>query len=124
MSYNLAPKQTIGQQAENIACQHLQQQGLRLIDRNFQCRVGEIDLVMQDNDTLVFIEVRSRSTQDAYDPIESIGFRKQQRLMRTAMHYLQKKHYLDTYPCRFDVIGITYTASIPHVQWIQHAFSS
>ncbi len=124
MSYNLAPKQSIGQQAEHLACQHLQEHGLTLIDRNFQCRVGEIDLVMQDNDTLVFIEVRSRSTKDAYDPIESIGFRKQQRLTRAALYYLQKKHSLNTFPCRFDVIGITYTTEKPLIQWIQHAFSS
>ncbi len=123
MSYNLTLRQEIGNQAENLACEYLQKQGLTFITRNFSTRLGEIDLIMREKDIVVFVEVRARTKADGYDPIESISYHKQQRLWRTGLLYLQKKGWLDTYPCRFDVIGITYSKEQPIIRWVKHAFS-
>jgi len=121
--YNTSARQIAGNTAENTACEYLQTQGLTLVDRNFTCRLGEIDLIMMDKNILVFVEVRSRTRADGYDPIESITYHKQQRLLRTSSLFLQKKGWLDVYPCRFDVIGITYIQGQPEIRWVKHAIS-
>lgn len=123
MPYNVSARQQIGFHAEDIACEHLIAQGLKVLVRNFRCKCGEIDLIMQDQDILVFVEVRSRSQVDDYDPIASIGYGKQQRLIRAALFFLEKKPLLASYPCRFDVIGITYPKGNLHIEWIPQAFS-
>lgn len=123
MSYNALARQEVGNAAENLACEYLQAQGLRLITRNFSCKMGEIDLIMAQDNTVVFVEVRARTKKDGYDPIESITYHKQQRLFKTASFFLQKKGWLDAHPCRFDVIGITYSMGQPEIRWIKHAFS-
>jgi putative endonuclease len=123
VSYNTTARKEIGNHAEDLACEYLQAQGLHLITRNFSCRMGEIDLIMREQQTVVFVEVRARTKTDGYDPIESITYPKQQRLLRTGLLFLQKKGWLDAYPCRFDVIGITYSNGQPIVRWIKHAFS-
>lgn len=123
MPYNVAPRQQMGEYGEALAATFLKQQGLSLIEVNFTCKMGEIDLVMRHLDTLVFVEVRSRSNTDMAILLESIDFRKQQRIICAAQFFLQKKRYLDSYPCRFDVIGITYANGKPQIQWIKQAFS-
>jgi putative endonuclease len=123
VAYNTSARQQIGANSEQLAQDYLQAEGLIFVACNFTCRMGEIDLIMRDKETLVFIEVRSRSQKDAYDPIESIHYGKQQRLARSAVFFLQKQGWLDTYPCRFDVIGITYTQGPAQINWIKHAFS-
>lgn len=110
----------LGVDAESIAAQYLKQQGLRLITSNYQCRYGEIDLIMQDGKTLVFIEVRMRSNHQFGGAAMSITPSKQQKLTRTAEYYLQQ--YGNT-NCRFDAILMT-KASIEHIEWIKNAFDS
>lgn len=102
---------------ERRACRYLKTQGLRLIEQNFNCPLGEIDLIMQDKNCLVFVEVRYRKNPDPVSSLESIGFRKQQRLSKTALYYL-KQHKLSTQPCRFDVVGFDGLK----LQWIKRAF--
>lgn len=116
-------RQIIGENSETLALEYLQSHGLTLIERNFSCKLGEIDLIMMDKHALVFIEVRSRTKADAFDPIESITYHKQRRLLQTGTYYLQSKGWLDAYPCRFDVIGITYLTGQPEILWIKHAIS-
>ena len=99
--------------------QHLQTQGLRLLDRNFRSRTGEIDLIMQQEQTLVFVEVRFRQTCDYGSPAETVTPHKQQRLISAAMHYLQQQG-LDL-PCRFDIVAIS-GARQERIEWIQDAF--
>ncbi len=123
MSYNNNARQLVGHHAEDFACEYLQQQGLVLLDRHFSCRMGEIDLIMREKQTVVFVEVRSRTNLDGYDPIESVTFHKQQRLLRTGSLYLQKKGWHDKFYCRFDVVGITYLNGVPQLRWIKHAFT-
>jgi len=109
---------TRGVQAEQQALIFLQKQGLLLICQNFYCRFGEIDLIMSDQGTLVFIEVRYRKNQDFGGATASITPQKQRKLIKTAKHYLSQ---LDDEPyCRFDVIAIS--ESVIEPQWIQDAF--
>lgn len=95
----------LGLKGEQIAKRYLKRKGFRVLECNFQCRFGEIDLVARDKDCLVFCEVRTRSAGALVSPTESITFAKQQKLMKTARFYLQL-HQLDT-AARFDVIAVT-----------------
>ncbi len=95
---------SLGRDAEARALAFLQQQGLTLIEKNFRCRAGEIDLIMHDAQTLVFIEVRSRKNQHFGGAAASVGPVKQQRLWRSASLYLLK--YPKPPACRFDLVAI------------------
>ncbi|MCL5975300.1 MAG: YraN family protein [Gammaproteobacteria bacterium] len=108
-----------GKQAEQLACDYLQRQGLKLIQRNFHCRRGEIDLVMQDGQTLVFVEVRYRRNHSHGGALESITSSKQSRIITTAQHYLMQSGW--SHNCRFDVIAIT-AGSVDKIVWIRDAF--
>ena len=99
--------QETGDFAEQLACDYLVKKGLTLIKRNFRCRFGEIDLVMQQDDYLVFIEVRSRKRHNQVDAITSIDAFKQQKLTRSAEYYLQQNRVHQDIPARFDVIAVT-----------------
>ena len=112
----------IGKTAEQIACQYLLAESLTLVVRNYTCRFGEIDLIMQDRDFLVFIEVRTRSNQNYASALESIDYRKQQKLINTAQFYLQTHHLIDKVPCRFDVIAVSFTQNGHNFDWIKNAF--
>lgn len=114
--------QEIGQAAENAALQYLQQQGLRWVTSNFRCRLGEIDLIMYDRDSLVFVEVRYRQSSQFGDSLESVTTVKQDKLTRTASFYLQQQNLSDNRVCRFDVVGITAKAGKISIEWIKNAF--
>lgn len=112
-----------GAWAESIALRYLGEQGLRLLTRNYRCLAGEIDIVMKDNDTLVFIEVRYRASTAYGSPLETINHTKQTRILKAASHYLQT-HRMSTgnAPCRFDVVVVT--GAKPCTEWIKAAFQS
>ena len=107
-----------GGQAEQLAAAYLNQQGLKLVTSNYQCRFGEIDLVMREGKTLVFVEVRLRSNADFGGAAMSITTSKQQRLARTAEHYLQQ--YGES-ACRFDAILMS-EMDMGNIEWIKNAF--
>jgi len=109
---------TEGLAAEELAAAFLQRKGLRLIEKNFRCAYGEIDLIMQDGRTLVFIEVRLRSNAGFGGAAMSINQSKQQKLKRTAERYLQA--HGDS-ACRFDAVLMSKLDSNA-VEWIQDAF--
>jgi len=106
MQNTTAPKTRLqsGQAGENKALDYLIKQGLVLVARNFSSRMGEIDLVMKDHDTLVFVEVRKRRKGNFGGAAASITRAKQQRLVKTAQFFLQKM--VKTPPCRFDVVAL------------------
>ena len=106
-----------GEAAEEVAQQYLKSQGLILLERNYHSRFGEIDLIMQDANTLVFVEVRYRKNTHYGGAASSISYQKQQRIRKTAMTYLQKNGC--NYPARFDVIAIEGDMK---VSWIKQAF--
>lgn len=110
----------IGKYTEKIACDYLIAQGLLLLDKNYHCRRGEIDLVMKDNETIIFVEVRFRKNNYFGDAKESITPLKQKKLHVTALHYMQKKQ-LDN-QARFDVIAITGTGRSQNFEWLKNAF--
>lgn len=115
----LSPTQQIGFSAEKNACQYLQTQGLNLICKNFRCSHGEIDLIMQAGEVVVFVEVRFRQYADHGHGIETLSASKKQRLIKTALFYLQKNDLFDKVLCRFDVLG---TDKNQEMVWIKNAF--
>jgi len=109
-----------GAQAEQQAAQFLRQQGLLLLQQNYRCRYGEIDLVMRDGATLVFVEVRLRSSTDFGGAAASIDSTKQGRLLRTAQHYLSTLRHMP--PCRFDAL-LLHTTDGADIEWVKNAFT-
>lgn len=110
-------KSLLGQSAELRAETYLKTQGLKLLARNWRCRFGEIDLIMQDASTLVFIEVRLRTRSDFGGAAASVTPAKQKKLLAAARQYLTT---LDTLPpCRFDVVALAGEAP---PEWIKNAF--
>jgi putative endonuclease len=108
---------------EALACSWLKKQGLQLLSRNYLCRYGEIDLVMIDRKSLVFVEVRYRDHQGWGNALESIDQRKQRRLRLTASHYLLQHAQWRNHACRFDVLGIHKdNTGRYHYDWIANAF--
>lgn len=108
-----------GTEAEQAARTFLAGEGLRFVTANYHCRRGEIDLVMRDGDTLVFVEVRLRQNTRYGGAAASIDWRKQQKLIAAAQHYLQR-HPHDG-PARFDVIAM---AGGTAIDWIRNAFDA
>ncbi|MDU4059010.1 MAG: YraN family protein [Pseudomonas oryzihabitans] len=121
-----APHLQRGRQAEDRALQFLQTRGLRLLDRNWRWQGGELDLVMLDGDTVVFVEVRARRHTAWGGAAESIDARKRQRLVNSAALFLQSEARWAKLPCRFDVIAIGpgADASPQALEWIKQAFDA
>lgn len=114
---------TSGPQAERAAEKYLKQQGLRPKQRNFNSQFGEIDLIMMDGPTCVFVEVRYRNSASFVTPAETVNASKQAKLRRTAEYFLQSQRLLDKVPCRFDVVSITgQLGPKAEIIWIKNAF--
>lgn len=115
----------IGRAAEDAACRFLEANGCVLIERNYRCRAGEIDLVVRQDRTLVFVEVRYRRRTDYGSGAESVGPRKQSRVIRTAQHYLSARSIGNNRPMRFDVVSV-YPAQGGGfgIDWIPGAFET
>lgn len=116
-------RKAIGQLGEELALATLTANGLRLVTRNYRCKMGELDLVMLDGNTLVIVEVRCRSSKDYGGPAASVDWRKQKRLVLATEHLLMKRPELRRHPARFDIIAITTGAADPKLDWIRRAFS-
>ena len=115
---------TRGKQAEDAACKYLMENGLRLVEKNYKCRGGEIDLVMRHKNSLVFVEVRYRHSNRFGSGAESVIKRKQDKIILTALHYLQSHNNSDGLASRFDVISIQAISGKTDIQWIQNAFQA
>ena len=111
-----------GRRAEDLALAHLRRRGLKLIERNYRCRAGEVDLVLQQAGTLVFAEVRSRASAAFLSPKETVDWRKQQRLARVAACFLRARAQFAKSPIRFDVVSVTQPNYRTRVEWIRNAF--
>ena len=124
---SLLPTTTLqGARAEELACRFLLRQGLRLVARNYRCRRGEIDLIMQDRDNLVFVEVRYRRQSRYGSGLESVTYRKQCRIAHCAAHYLHCHPQAARYAARFDVValGPGATGIETGIEWIRNAFNA
>ena len=117
---------TLGTEAELWAQTFLEQQGLKTVTQNFRTPQGEIDLIMRDNNVLVFVEVRLRSNSSRGGAKDSINYAKQLRLTKAAHSYLQKEGLWDQIQCRFDAICLdkNHNNNKYQVEWLRNAFSA
>ena len=120
----MSTSKATGALGELKAQQWLEQQGLTLITRNWHCRYGELDLVMQDQEVLVFVEVRYRKHQRFGGAEFSVDRRKQQRITQAAQCFLQLEPAWANTPCRFDVVALSTLESYEGLNWIRNAFES
>ncbi|MFY9174145.1 MAG: YraN family protein [Peptococcia bacterium] len=104
-------KQLLGHLAENAAAQYLQEQGYKILERNFRTALGELDIIAEDGDYLVFVEVRSRKDSEYGLPQETVDWNKQSRVRRMANQYLNNKFAWHR-NCRFDVVAVLFKNEI------------
>lgn len=118
----VSEKRELGNAAEDLATSYLAAQGLQVLVRNYQCDMGEVDLICQDAESVVFVEVRYRNQDEFGGSAASVSRSKQRRIIKTAMHYLLAKKLYDKIPCRFDVVAIGPQIDINTLDWIKNAF--
>ncbi len=107
-----------GAQKEKQVCAYLLSRGVKVKEQNFRCRQGEIDIVGQDGEYLVFFEVKYRSSQNRGSAAEAVGYAKQKRICRVADYYRAVYHCMEDTPIRFDVVAV----DKKEVTWIKNAF--
>ncbi|MFK8017050.1 MAG: YraN family protein [Gammaproteobacteria bacterium] len=117
---NTSPTVRTGLAHEQRALDYLTQQGLDLVERNFRCKLGEIDLIMRDDDVTVFVEVRYRRSSSHGGALASIGQAKAQRIAATAQIWLRKTRATPDRPIRFDVVALE--GPQPTLRWLKAAF--
>jgi putative endonuclease len=120
----LATTTAKGRLAEDRALDFLKNQGLLILVRNYRSAQGEIDLIMRDKDTTVFVEVRARTHNKVLHAIETIDQRKQNRIVRTSQHYLQHAEKNSSRYYRYDVVCICGTIDNANIEWIKNAFDA
>lgn len=115
-----------GDNYELQAAALIEDSGLRLLERNFRGKTGEIDIIAEDSGQLVFIEVRARSNRYYVSAAGSVNARKQGRIVRTAQLFLQQRPQWANTPCRFDVIAFEppQSDSLSRIRWIRGAFTA
>jgi len=112
-------KRSEGQKKEELACEYLTKQKVKILYRNFFSSHGEIDIIGKDKDYIVFFEVKYRKNNAYGNPLEAVNFRKQKNIINAARFFLYKYKYPVDSLIRFDCIGITDT----DIQWVKNAFS-
>jgi putative endonuclease len=111
----------LGRKGEDLAASHLRNLGWEVLERNYRTKLGEIDLVCRDHDSIVFVEVKTRASADFARPDESVTQRKQAKLRRLVEEYLVA-HRLEASDVRFDVLGVTLSGRRPEFEHIVGAF--
>ena len=114
-------KQKFGQKGEALAARHLKKNGYRIIEKNYRTKLGEIDIIAKDKDTLVFVEVKSRRSRQFGNPKAAVTPRKQRKISMVALHYLKSTHRTNV-SARFDVAAVTITHDKPQIEIIKNAF--
>lgn len=113
-------KRQVGTQYESMAVQYLTEAGYHILERNFRCRTGEIDIIAKDGAYLVFVEVKYRASAACGSALEAVDYRKQQSILRVAQYYMVSHGYGTQTNCRFDVVAIQGT----EIMLIQNAFGA
>jgi putative endonuclease len=111
----------LGRKGEDLAASHLSDKGWDILERNYRTRLGEIDLICQDRNTVVFVEVKTRMSAGFARPVESVTHKKQAKLRRLIEEYLVS-HRLESSDVRFDVLGVTLGSERPEFEHIVGAF--
>ncbi len=115
-------KREAGNRGEELAVQFLKKKGIKIIERSYRVKAGEIDVIAKDHQTYCFMEVKSRGSEKFGTALEAVDWKKKKRMTRAALWYLQA-HRLTETPCRFDVVAIQYdSAEKPKIEWIKNAF--
>lgn len=117
------PRAALGRAAEEAVARRLESLGWDLLARNVRLCGAEIDVVGRDGETIVFVEVRSRSRREHGGPLETVGPAKQARIARAATAFLARAG-LSAAPARFDVVGVDWRAGEPVLEHVRHAFES
>lgn len=91
---------------ENLVAEYLKTQGYEILEKNYRCRIGEIDLIAKEGETLVFVEVKYRRNDKMGDPKEAVDQKKQKKISMTASYYLMRECGRMDIPCRFDVAAV------------------
>ena len=113
---------TLGAQGEELAAAFLKRQGYRIVARNYRCPSGEINIVALDGDTIAFVEVKSRSSDEAADPEVAVHHRKRRQVTRAAKYFLSNKS-MQNQACRFDVVAVVLPAGgEPKIEHFVDAF--
>jgi putative endonuclease len=110
-----------GKEGEKIAAAYLKKNGYRIIETNFRCPIGEIDIIAKDNNDLVFVEVKTRKSSDLGYPEQAVGIKKQKKMSQLALWYLQNRKVTDT-GARFDVVAIVLKPEKNEIILIKNAF--
>ena len=116
-------RQAVGESGEEAAKAFLKRRGVRILTENFGCAAGEIDLIGRERETLVFFEVKARTSGAFGPPQLAVHRRKQQQIVRAAQWYLAEQRIAEV-PCRFDVLAVTFPegGGSPRIDWVQDAF--
>ncbi len=112
---------SLGKKGEDLAIAQLRALKYKILERNFKCALGEIDIIAREKDTLVFIEVKTRRTRDFGGPAAAVNARKQRQLSRVALTYLNMKK-LPQIPARFDVVAVELIPPAPRIEVLRDAF--
>ncbi|MDO8282410.1 MAG: YraN family protein [Thermodesulfovibrionia bacterium] len=110
----------LGEKGEGVAVTFLQKSGYKILEQNFKTFLGEIDIIAQDGETLVFIEVKTRESLLYGQPFEAVNKTKRRKIANVALLYLKKLK--ETPPCRFDIVSICYENMKPEIELIRDAF--
>ena len=114
-------RKRLGQEGEELAAGFLRKKGYKLVERNYRCKTGEVDLIVLDRKVVVFVEVKTRSDHSFGSPFEAVEARKQRKMIQAARYFLHEKK-LDQRDARFDVVGISWQGDRPMVEHIENAF--
>jgi putative endonuclease len=114
-------KLLLGKEGERVAELYLQKKGYKLVERNYRCSGGELDLIVLDRRVVVFVEVKTRTGIGFGSPLEAVEFHKQRRMIRAAQFFLAEKN-LQQRDARFDVVGVSWPGREPVVEHIENAF--
>ena len=114
-------RQTVGAEGESLACAELEKRGYRIVQRNYRCRFGEIDVVADDGGTVVFVEVKTKTDGSFGDPVDEVTMKKQQQIISMGEWYSTYCCPPNT-PCRFDVVAVDLSMASPRITLYQDAF--
>ena len=110
-----------GKAAERDAVEFLKTKGYKILEANYKTKLGEIDIIAKDKDTICFVEVKGRHSRDFGEPAEAVSFKKQRQISKAAVYYLKLNNLLDS-SARFDVLSILYENNKGELSLIKNAF--
>jgi putative endonuclease len=114
-------RQVLGAEGERAAEKFLRRERYTIVERNYRCASGEVDLIALDRSTIVFVEVKTRTQPGFGSPFEAVDRRKQRQIQRAAQHYLTKNRLHDR-NARFDVVGVWWENGQPRCELVKNAF--